>query len=74
MTTEDDEMDYEEFSTTRPKKKGKVVMCVPYAFKTVQGKDGRKAVPVAPKTAMPFVTKSGYLAFSSVEEAEEYLK
>lgn len=66
--------DYEEFSTTRPKKKGKVVMCVPYAFKTVDGKDGRKAVPVMPRNPGMFVTRSGYLAFSSVEEAQELLK
>ena len=66
--------DYEEFSTTRPKKKGKIVMCIPYAFRTVAGKDGKKAVPVATDDPAPFITRSGYLAFSSAEEAKDFLK
>lgn len=73
-------MDYEELSSIRPKKKGNIVMCVPFSFKVVKQSpfgllnDGKKAIPTMPEKTEIGMTKSGFLAFASEEEALECLE
>ena len=68
------ELSYAEFTSDRPMKKGKTVMCVPFAFK-IYDKDGRKvAVPTRPKVLSAGISKSGYLMFCDEAEAMECLE
>ena len=68
------ELSYAEFTSDRPVKKGKTVMCVPFAFK-IYDKDGRKvAVPTRPKVLSAGISKSGYLMFCDEAEAMECLE